>query len=541
LNRLTPVSPALGGSAENASRLKTAEQLIEARRYESAHRLCLDVLENASDAGEAFRLLAVIAAEHGNHASAVDLFDRALAGGAGQSRTLALKARSLIALNRRADALVAAEAAAAAHPSDPFTLDTLGVVFSRAGLHERAPPFYAQSAATGGTPGRFYNLGAALQFLGKFDEARAAYRQCLSLDNRHARAWSSLVQITRQTAETNYLAALEQAFTAADGDADARLNLGHALAKAHEDLGDTVTAMIWLERAKAAKRASAPYDPGFDDALFAASARSASLAPADGYRDAQPIFVVGMPRTGTTLVDRILSSHSAVTSAGELTDFALALKRMTRTPSRYVLDAVTLDAASAVDMTELGRRYIASVRDTLNVEGRFIDKMPLNIFLAPLILRALPNARVICLRRHPADTVLSNYRQLFATRFSYYAYAYGLEDTASYYVRFDRLVRQFSQVLPQDRFCEVNYEDIVEDIDRQVRRLLGFCGLDFEPACVNFHENAAPVATASSGQVRQPLYRSALNRWRRAGPALQPALAVLSAAGCLPPDDSEAG
>jgi hypothetical protein len=132
--------------------------------------------------------------------------------------------------------------------------------------------------------------------------------------------------------------------------------------------------------------------------------------------------------------------------------------------------------------------------------------------------------------------VLGNYRQLFATQFSYYAYAYGLETAADYYVKFDDLMRAFAESLPQDRFCEVSYEAIVDDLEREARRLLDFCGLTFEPECLAFHQNAAPVATASAAQVRQPIYRSALGRWKRYRPGLDPALRVLVSARKLPPD-----
>jgi tetratricopeptide (TPR) repeat protein len=523
--------------ADIARKIEAAERRLEVKEYEAAHALCLEVLKAAPDHGHAFMLLGVIAADHGNHAKALELFDRAATSLASPARALALKARSLIALNRRAEAIAAAEATVAEKSHDAFTLDTIGVVFSRAGLHDRAVPFYERAAAIGETAGQFYNLGAALQFLGRFEEAQAAYRKCIAKTPHHARAWSSLTQITKATTEANDLPALRTAFEALRDDADDALNIGHALAKAHEDLGDPAAAMDWLSRAKAAKRAKQVYDSAFDAGLFAAARRSASLAPAtSGHAGLQPIFVVGMPRTGTTLVDRILSSHSEVTSAGELTDFALAMKHMTGTRSTYVLDEETLDAAARIDPARLGEAYVRSVASTLGIGGRFIDKMPLNFFLSAHILRALPDARVICLRRHPADTVLANYRQLFATQFSYYAYAYGLESTAEYYVQFDDLMRRFAEALPKDRFCEVRYEAIVDDLEGEARQLLDFCGLTFEPACLTFHENAAPVATASAAQVRQPIYRSALGRWKRYRPGIDPALKVLVAAGRLPTD-----
>jgi hypothetical protein len=206
---------------------------------------------------------------------------------------------------------------------------------------------------------------------------------------------------------------------------------------------------------------------------------------------------------------------------------------MAKTPSNLVLDPETLDAAAGADLTAVGERYLQSVRGSLGLAGRFTDKMPLNVLLAPVILAALPEARVICLRRHPADTVLSNYRQMFATSFSYYNYAYTLEDTARYFVQFDRMVRHFEHALPPERFTLVQYERVVADLETEARRLLDFCGLPFEDQCLAFHENAAPVATASSAQVREPLYTTALGRWKRYEVGLKAALDILEAAGCL--------
>tara|TARA_R110002020_G_scaffold83397_1_gene206827 strand:- start:223538 stop:225133 length:1596 start_codon:yes stop_codon:yes gene_type:complete len=517
------------------TQLQEAAARLGARDYKSAHAICMDVLSKDPASAQAYYLLGVLTADHANHAKAIELFERALHFNPDHAGALAQTARSHIARLNREPALKAARAAAALQPKDAFTLDTLGVVFSRAGLHADAVPFYG--AATKAAPGMadyHYNHGAALQFLGDMDAARAAFERCLAIDPLETRALSSIVQITRQTAEQNRLAELEAAFTATQDDADHALRTGHALAKAHEDIGNPAEALTWLARAKAKKRQAIHHDPAFDTALFdAAQATIAQLGGKPGYADASPIFIVGMPRTGTTLVDRILSSHSAITSAGELTDFGLCLKRQSATPSNYVLDPETLAAAGNLDLAALGKAYMDSVRTTQGIPGRFIDKMPLNAFYSAVILAALPNARVICLRRHPADTVLSNYRQMFATSFSYYNYAFSLEDTARYYVGFDRMMTAFARALPADRFCEVHYENVVADIETETRRLLDFCGLPFEAACLAFHENAAPVATASSAQVRQPLYTGSLARWKRYEAGLADALDILVEAGCM--------
>lgn len=503
--------------------------------YEQAHKLCLAALREAPAEGRAWFLLGVIAADHDNPVRAAELFTKAVELAPAAARHHAYLARTLIALNRRSQALEAAERAAALAPADALTLDTLGVVFTRAGDHVRALPFFeAAVAATPDNASFLYNLAASRQFAGDFEAAEAAYAQALALEPGLYRAWSSRVQLARQTPARNFAAELEALFDPAAPDPDRALHLGHALAKTHEDLGDHPASLDWLKRAKAAKRKAIGYAPDQDAALFDAAAETFTTGTiADGDPSREPIFVVGLPRSGTTLIDRILSSHRDVTSAGELSNFALLLKRAAGTPSNLVMDAETFRAAGAVDLARLGADYVASTRPLTGRTPRFTDKMPLNILYAGLIHRALPNARIVCLRRDPMDVCLSNFRQLFATTFSYYNYAFDLEDVARYYVGFDRLVAHWRQVLPADRFTEIAYEDMVADQEGETRRLLAFCDLTWDARCLSFHENTAPVATASSVQVRQPLYSSSVGRWRRYGEGLAPMRRVLAQAGLV--------
>lgn len=515
--------------------LERAERLLAQRAYPEAHHLCLQILQADPAAAGAWFLLGVLAAEHGRFDRAAELLARAADLDPADARAPAQLARALIALNRQADAIAAAERAAALEPADPLTLDILGVVFSRAGLHARAVPFFAAAvAARPGNAAFHYNLAASRQFAGDFEGAEAAYAATLALDPGHWRAWSSRVSLARQTRERNFIAELEALFDPADPDPDRALHVGHALAKTYEDLGEPQTALAWLTRAKAGKRTKVAHDPARDEALFAAAARTAPGPPGPaggGCPSDLPVFVVGLPRTGTTLVDRILSSHPEAASAGELTNFALIVKRAAATPSNLVLDPETLAAAERIDLAAVGEAYVASLAPLRGQARRLVDKMPLNVFYAGLIHRALPQARIICLRRDPMDACLANYRQLFATAFSYYAYGYDLEHTARYYLGFDRLVAHWRATLPADRFTEVAYEAIVADQEGETRRLLDFCGLGFDPRCLAFHENAAPVATASAVQVRQPLYASSVGRWRRYGESLEPLRRTLVAGG----------
>jgi tetratricopeptide (TPR) repeat protein len=514
------------------SRLREVAQAIASGNYEAAHRLCLDFLREDGPQADAFHLLGVIAATHDNHAKAAELFQRAILMNGDEARFRADLARSFVALSRREEAIAEAETAARLTTQSARTLDTIGVVFSRTGLHARAVEFYERSLRLDpGNAGVWYNLGAALQFVGEFERARTAYRGAIERDPRHVRAWSALIGMSRQIdlSDVEALRALFDASTSAED----RLHVGHALAKIHEDLGDPGSAMTWLAAAKAAKRAEIGDGWPVDAALFEAAAATVGRvdAGARGQAPEGPIFVVGLPRTGTTLVDRILSSHSRIASAGELSDFAIAIKQAVRTPSPFVLDAETLRAGPSADLAAVGEAYLKRARTVAGAAPRFIDKMPLNVFFVPLILAAFPKARVICLKRNAADAALSNYRQLFATRFSYYAYAFDLGWTGRYVAGFERLTALYRERLPPDRYTEARYESIVRDLEGEARRLVAFCGEGWEPACLNFHENTAPVATASSAQVRQPLYRSSLGRWRAYRDHMGPALEALRAEG----------
>ena len=216
---------------------------------------------------------------------------------------------------------------------------------------------------------------------------------------------------------------------------------GHAIAKTLEDLDRYSESLDWLHKAKQLKRKALGYDIQADLQLFASAKATLGRNPtrSDAASPDDPIFVIGLPRTGTTLVDRILSSHPDVVSAGELNTFAGLIKKLAQTPSNLVLDCATLEKVADLDLDAVGHTYIEKTRPLARGATRFTDKMPLNFFYAGLIHRALPNARIVALRRDPMDSCVSNFRQLFATDFSYYNYALDLLDTATYFKAFDEL------------------------------------------------------------------------------------------------------
>ena len=515
---------------------REAERALNRRDFRLAHELCLKILAAEPGHADALFLLGMIAAEHHNYGKALDVIDRAIGLAPGKAEYLAQRGRCLIALHRPREAFEAATKALALAPSAALTLDTIGVVMTHAGAHAEAlEPFRRAVARDGGKPAYRYNLGASLQFVGDLAAAETEYRQALHLDPRYHRAWSSLAKVTRAPLTAAEVAAIEHALEHPAIATDAELHLCHALAKQREDEGRYADAFRLLVRGKRRKAAEVGYDVTAEQALFAAAERltaTPASAIGEGCESREPIFIVGMPRTGTTLVERILSSHPQVFSAGELTNFGLELKRAARTSSNRVLDAETLDAAARCAPAALGAAYVDSTRPRTGHTPRFVDKLPLNFFYLPLIRRALPNAKVICVRRNPLDTCLSNYRQLFATSGSYYDYSYDLLATGRYYVAFHTLIARWRAQNPHN-FVEVRYEDVVDRTEEEARRLLQFCELPWDPRCLAFQENAAPVATASSVQVRQPIYRTAIERWRRYERELEPLRALLADAGVL--------
>jgi tetratricopeptide (TPR) repeat protein len=521
---------------ETGARLAAAAQKLAAGDARGAEALCVDVLKAAPALAEGHYLMGEIALGRGDAAGAIASLDHAIALKPAFGRSWALRARALEAAGRNEEA-VAAASAAAPRAGDPYSWDTIGVVFTNAGLHARAAEMYGRAAKASRGTGYWYNYGAALQFLGEFDKARMAYREALKLDEANVLAWAGLVQITRQTQEQNEIGRLMKIAEAVRADRVKLHRIGHALAKAHEDMGDTAGSMAWLGAAKEGWRGG--YDAAADEARFAAAMRGAALPLAGGLTAERPIFVVGMPRTGTTLVERILSSHSEVVSAGETNHFALAMRKATGLRGGGMIDGALIDGGARADAATVGRSYVGAVRATQGISGRFVEKQPFNALLVPHILRALPDARIIMLRRHPADVVLSSYRQDFAQTGGMLDYTFSLQATARYVVRFDAMARRFAETLPEDRYCEVAYEDVVADLEGQVRRLLDFCGLEFEERCLRFEENASPVATASAAQVRQPLYSSSVGRWKKYRPAMDPALDILVEGGVMSAEELE--
>ena len=441
-------------------------------------------------------------------------------------------ARALAMTSKTSEAVQAADRALALSPEDAMTLDTLGVVYTQANLYEKAAGLFRRVIELDPAQASYrFNFATSLVFSGKMEQAERELEACLVLDRRYWKAYLTLSQQRKQTPERNHVARLRDVLRDCEGNSEATMYVNLALGKELEDLGRYPEAFGAIAKGKQAGR-SPSYTSKRDEVLFDAIERSfpGPVADAAGFRSDVPIFVFGMPRTGTTLVERILSSHPQVQSAGELQDFGFQLKRLSGSLTPGLLDPDTFANTANFDWKRLGEAYIASTSGRADGRARFTDKLPHNFLYAGHIANALPGARLICVRRDPVDTCLSNFRQLLSRNSAYYDYSFDLLDIGRYYLRFNRLMSFWQTQLP-GRILEVSYEDLVGNQEACTRRMLQFCALEWHEDCLRFQENRAPVATASAVQVREPMYRSSVQRWRHYEPQLADLLQLFDAAG----------
>lgn len=510
-----------------------AQQALKQRQYQLAHQCSLKILQQDKNFADAYFLLAMIASDHRNMTQAIDLINRALALAPDNAEYLAQLARHYAQENQHVNAVKYAELAAAQQPTSPLTLDTIGVAYSRVGLHRQAVRFFKQAVALAdNNPTFYFNLGASLKFSGDFAEAKAAYQKTVELQPAHCKAHAALSSLGGISEQHNHIPQLNKLYQQLSKPDD-MLYIGHALAREHEALGNYQQAFECLQDAKQTKLSQINYDICQDQAMFESLTNSFADAGPNyslGYQSDEALFIVGMPRTGTTLVERILSQHSEVTTAGELQHFGLLLKKLSNTRTNRVIDPDTITAANEIDFAALGQQYIESTRAITGKTAKFVDKMPLNVLYAGFILTALPQAKIVCLDRNPLDTIVSNFRQLFAVNFSYYNYAYDLKTTAQFYLMFKRLITTWQQRFP-DNFYIVNYERLVNNPQQEARKLVEFCDLQWQECCVNIDKNTAPVATASAVQVRQPISDKSVGNWRKYEAHLAEVKQILTAGG----------
>lgn len=443
------------------------------------------------------------------------------------------------ALHRGGEAAACLEAmhALSAEPGlAPEPLQELGLRYTLLGLFREAERCYLRALAQRpDDPACVYNHATTLVALGRLDDAERAFDRVIALAPSDGDAWYNRSTLRRQTPQRNHVAQLEARLSGV-ADADPMLvPLCHALAKEREDLGEHAASFAALKRGADARRRRMQYRVEDDletMALIADTFDAGFFARSHaGHGDARPLFVVGLPRSGTTLVERTLASHAAITSRGESADLAQAVVRQAGAASGK---ADLVRRTAGMDFAALGRAYCTTL--PTGPQARVVDKTPGNFLYLALVAAALPQARIVHLRRNPMDACYAMYKTLFRMA---YPFSYDLDDLGRYWLGYDALMAHWRRVLPADRFIEVDYEALVADHEAVARRLVAHAGLDWDPACLAFDRNPAPTLTASAAQVRQPVYRSSVGLWRRYEDELAPLRRRLEAAGVPTGDDDD--
>ncbi|HEX4145070.1 MAG TPA: tetratricopeptide repeat protein [Pirellulales bacterium] len=434
------------------------------------------------------------------------------------------------------EAVVCYKRAIAFRPELAVAYNNLGAVLKDQGELDQAVARYEQAIALRPNFAAAYNnLGNVLKQLGQFDRALACYDQALALGPVILEAHYHRADLKTFRAGDADLAVMESLVT--DHGQARRGKIMHvhfALGKALEDVGDHERAFEQLLLGNALKRRELDYDgPAYHRAfqLAAEAFDSALLERFAGVGDpsAAPIFVLGMPRSGSTLVEQILASHPRVQAGGELMNLDPLLKSVAVVNGQPVPIACCVGQFDADKLRRLGHAYLAGLPALAEGKDRITDKAPGNFLHVGLIRLILPNARIIHTVRDPVDTCVSCFSKLFP---SGQAFCYDLAELGRYYRWYHELMEHWRGVLPAGAMLDVSYENVVDDLERQARRLIDFCGLPWDDRCLSFHQHSRPIATASSVQVRRPVYRSSLARWRRYEVYLPPLLAELES--CRP-------
>jgi tetratricopeptide (TPR) repeat protein len=484
--------------ALNENRLDVAERLLKPHLKEDP----FDV--------RAIRMLAELAGRIGRWRDAENLLRRAVELAPGWTSAKANLALVLGRMGRPADAIALLDDIFAVDPEDMGVLNLRAATLGRLGDFSEAIQIYeGVLQKTPGQPRVWLSYGHMLKTVGRQAEAIAAYRKALAIQPSLGEAWWSLANLKTVEFGESDIGAMEQALRTSGLSDEDRLHLDFALGKAMHDAGHAGEAFAHYSRANALRLKSDPYDAAklartvdrcidrFTAAAFAERERGCDA------RD--PIFIVGLPRAGSTLIEQILSSHSLVEGTAELPD----IPAMVHEVGPYPGGVLKLGRS---DREGLGREYLKRAQVQRRTERPFfIDKLPNNWLFVPFIQLILPKARIIDARRHPLGCCFSNFRQHFARG---QAFTYDLEDLGRYYSDYVRLMAHIDAVLP-GRVHRVTYERMVDETEAEVRRLLDYCGLDFEPACLEFYKTDRPVRTASSEQVRRPIYREATEEWQR--------------------------
>ncbi|MBJ89965.1 MAG: hypothetical protein CMO98_08920 [Woeseia sp.] len=497
--------------------LREAEALSRDGNSQKAEQLCDIVLEREPENIGAFRVLALAAHEDKRYIIAEAFLKRVCRLQPDDVRAVSDLAKFLENRGRYRESIAYLEPIARRLPENPDIQLLFGNMLGIVGRVDDALGAYDRCLeAEPNDPSALIGRGHMLRIVGRTDEALASYRHCTSVNPEFGAAWWYLASLPKHEMTEEEIVVMQDQLTADLLSDDAKIGLHFALARTYEQRKDFQTAWTHYEQGNKKKRELVNYDPvktETDQKKIRDTFTSDKLQDASNREHfaETPIFILGMPRSGSTLIEQILSSHSSVEGGGELPYIMLIASRIVEKNEGSLHYTENINELGQEELDEFGQAYL-QLASTHNPESKafFTDKMPANFPHAGLIHMLFPQAKIIDARRHPVATCLANYRQLYAQGKNQ---SYDLTELGEYYLEYIKMMDHWDTVMP-GVVLRVDYEDMVRDIDSQVARILDHCGLPFEQSCLDFHKSERSVNTASSEQVREPIYDSALDFWR---------------------------
>lgn len=505
--------------------------LLARGKYDAASECARRVLGAKRDLPEGHFLVGLIALELEDRWTAVQAFGSVTQLQPEHGAAWAQLARLFMRIGQTARADKALEKAIEYEDDNPAVHDLIGAVHSLLGDQQEALAWQRRAVdAQPDNPAFLASYANSQMYVGQLDEAEATLQNLLDRQANHPNAHWMLSGLRKATDRT-HLERMQDLIETTSYVPQALAFMHYACGKELEDLEAWDEAFDAFAKGAAARRSVIEYDEQTEVAMYGTLERLYTRewldAGPEGQDDPSPIFVIGQPRTGTTLVERIITAHSDVHSAGELRQFGSAVRRVSDYAGKTRFSPELMQQASTLSPQKIGETYLRTTRKFRGSLPRFVDKLPSNFLYLPLILKSLPNAKIVHLRRNPMDACFASYKQLFADA---YLHSYDQQEMARHHARYYRLMATWRTRFG-DRFHEVRYEDIASDLEPNARALIDFLGLPFEDACLEFHKQDTAVTTASAVQVRQPVHTKSIGRWKKYEEQLRPMRETLEANG----------
>ena len=510
--------------------LRAGFKALNENRVKEANECCRKLLTAKPDLVEGHFLVGLIALHKNDRKTAFQAFGSVTTLKKEHSAGWAQMAKLCMSdgqVNRADKAL----AEAVKHEAgDPLIQDLIGSIYSQMGEHSSAQTWFKKANANHlDHPLFMMNLANNYIYFGDTGRAEKLLSDVLAIHPKNPQAHWTLSS-SRKAKSEEHINQLET-LALEENSPQSLTFLHYARGKELEDLQQWDRAFEAFSKGAAARREASEYDEAAEIGMFHALEETCTEQWLDsqkiGHEDASPIFVVGQPRTGTTLIERIVTSHSQVHSAGELQQFSLGFRRLSNYQEPKRFSAELIKKAANLDGERLGEIYLKTTRKMRGDTPRFVDKLPANYLYIPFILNALPNAKIVHVERNPMDACFASFKQLFADA---YPHSYEQTEMARHHARYRKLMMTWRERFP-GRFFDISYEETAADLEPNARQLINYLGLAWEDACLNFHEQTGPVSTASAAQVREPAHTRSIGRWKHYEQHLGPMIETLLGEG----------